>query len=83
MAAEEVDDEAHSDKAKPATRATKLDIYIDGREYKVFTVGSLLRETEAQSKLDQRYFNHRYTYHLLTAQELKVNMLATEIFFPI
>lgn len=80
MAAEEVDDEAHSDKA---TRATKLDIYIDGREYKVSTVGSLIRETEARSKLDQRYFNHRYTYHLLTAQELKVNMLATEIFFAI
>ena len=42
MAAEEVDDKAHSDKAKPATRVTKLDIYIDGREYKVFTVGFLL-----------------------------------------
>ena len=62
MAPEKVEDEALSDMARPATRTTKLEMCIDEREYDVFTVGSLFRETEAQSKLHHRCFDHRYTY---------------------
>lgn len=56
------------------------DIYLDERQYEVFTVGSLMREAAAEESLYERYFNHSYTYDLITVQELVPDLRAESTF---
>ena len=49
---------------------TRIDGYICERQYEVFTVEPLLREAAAQDGLYESYYNHNYTFNLITPLEL-------------
>lgn len=55
---------------------TRIDRYLDERQYEVFTVGPLLREAAAQEDLYESYFNHSYTFNLITPQEIAYDLTA-------
>ena len=60
---------------------TWINKYLDERQYEMFTVGLLLREEVTQKQLYELYFNHSYSFNLISPQEIAPN-LTTESTTP-